>query len=699
MTKVASKLTAIIFCLIIMAPMLAMMIGGDIAGSDGGRLTSNTSLQLIPQSDSVGGGRIRWTLEGQAAVELRQALIDSVGNTDFFEQADGTDTLNERELQLYLGTSGMLESYLQRGDALEGGSGSFRNKINFFGFEPRRDIDRYDYINYYGTPIERSSLRTSSIRDNTKGLLGVAVDSPEPVIIDFTISFFESPGSGPFDIDMANTEVMEAVWNSLIIPVRKELITDATLPVDPEDRTFYIEHTDLLSDGDDNYGLILRNGNRLDSDNFTTSSDGRFTINEASIEEGDDFSLIYAYTYRWEGESRLRHRSFVVGTHSYYEPEVEDGTLYLIRTPAGQILQYSIDLNGRDPGKANIRWAEFTPLENPQILFVLVCVFGYMTRHFPKRFYWDYKDEFPTKYRKKAEKSKILHGLSAVAVVLLFVLYVFPMIGHFYVSGLILILIGSIVMVLFGVLSYLIYSKMKGEIPEEILNPPKRAPRKVSSVKKTTIRTTVPVIVGQKKQSSSNVCKTYCDWCGEFFTIHKNRNLLTVRCPSCKKRQQMLKEGYNYLLFDSDSENSFSIVQDFLMEGLPVMVLTTTMPSKVEERYGLHGANVIWLSENAYNEFKVLNPKKLDDDITSTINNYSRNNERAMIFLDNLEYLIVENSFDEVIKFIKKTIDTCSLNASTYLISLNPEAFSGSELSVLKKEFDHHEDLRLPGKK
>ncbi len=689
MKKVVCKVTAIIFLLIIVAPLLTLTSTGDPVGNEGGRVTCSTNLQLIPQSDSVGGGNIYWTVEGEAAVLLREVLLESIANDEYFDRADGDEVLDYDELAYYLGTNGMLESYVQRGGALH----SFRRGTNFYGFEPRRDLDSNDYIDYYGTPITRSSLNTANIADNTDGLLGFTAHDTDPVNIHFKISFRENPGPGPHKIDMANMDLLKGAWESLVIPVRQELITDASHPAQT---TFQIEHADLLQDNNGSYGVVLRNEVMEPSNNYSISSNGQVNINQASIRTGDNFSVVYAYTFRWEGESELTHWSFVVGTHSFYGPEYDDGTLYVFRTPAGEVLHYSIELDGVNEPSARITWEEFELLENPQILFILICIFSYFTRHFPKKYYWDYEDTYPAKHRKEAEKCRPLHILSAIAMALLLVFYFVPTIGKFFMSGLLLIIIGVVVTVLFWVSSQFIYSKKKKAIPDDILNPPKVKPKKkVSSVKRTTtIRR-----VGRPKDKKTNVCKTYCDWCGEFFTVHKKRNLLTVKCPSCNKRQQMLKEGYNYLLLDSEGDKSFSLLKDFITEGLPAFVITTKIPSKVEGRYGLQRAKIMWLSDRTSSKHDVLDPKRLDFEITRAINNFSKDNERAVIFLDGFEYLLVENTFEKVSKFIKKTTDTCSLNASTYMIYVNPHSLSKTDLSILKKEFDHTEDLRLPGKK
>ncbi len=698
MKKTAYKVIALIFLIMVLAPLVTINSGGDTVGLEGGKVECSTNLQLIPQAKTVGGGNIHWTIEGEAAQQLRSYLLASVGNDELFPNiANGDDTLDQAELELYLNTNGMLESYIQRGGALNG----FRGKVNINGFEPRRDIEPDEYIEYFGgPPITRSSLNSDDIAGDTKGLLGYSSEDTSPINIHFTISFREQTPGRLRQVDMSDLRLLNAIWESMIIPVRQDLITDAG--ADPQTE-FVIEQDNLLTNATGSYGIVLRNGLREpEGDNYTISrveTGLEVNIEDDSIREGDNFTVVYAHTLKWEGRTEFTHWSYVVGTNSFYDPVYDDGTLYLIRTPAGEILYYSIDVSGGNVPEATIMFEEFNILENPQLLFLIVSVFAYFIRYFPKKYFKDYKEMFPQKNYKKAEKCRPVHLLSGIATAFIFVIYFFPTLGGFFVNGLFLIIIGGVLTALFGVLSQFIYSMKKKNIPEESLatmSTTRPRTRKKTVRRKTTRRTVAPKKTSKK---GSKIKRTYCDWCGEFFTVHKERNLLTVDCPSCSKRQHMLKEGYNYLFLDPNGNNSFSLLIEFIKEGLPVLVITTKMPSKLEEKYGLHRAKIMWVSDQVNSKNDVLNPKRLDFEITRAITNFSKENERAVIFVDGFEYLLVENGFEKVSKFIKKTTDTCSLNASTYMIYVNPNSISKQELSILKKEFDNIEDLRDPKEK
>jgi archaellum biogenesis ATPase FlaH len=61
-------------------------------------------------------------------------------------------------------------------------------------------------------------------------------------------------------------------------------------------------------------------------------------------------------------------------------------------------------------------------------------------------------------------------------------------------------------------------------------------------------------------------------------------------------------------------------------------------------------------------------------------------NEKGMILLDGLEYLISNNSFNPVLRFIRRLIDRISETESLFLIALSPKAINEQELKLLERE-------------
>ncbi len=681
MSKKLIQIFAIVFTIALFSPIISVIGATETAGTHGGTLECNTNLQLIPQAGEVGGGNIRWRLTGATARDLRRALIMSVG--------DGEGHLTEEQLNKYLQTNQMLESYVQRGTTLDGYRES--HAYTRYGFTPQRDIDPDDQINYHGLKITRSSLTTNNVHDDTVGLVGSTAQDTSSLEIKFTISFHEAPGVQEYNLNMADHRVMTALFDSIIIPAEEVLIENAGSGFETE---FELEHGNLLvKDGDVQARLIRfdSGGNHTvltppEDYNYVVSEDGSVELLDGfEFEEGDELRIFYGYGVEWTGNSKLSHWTYFVGTHSYYEPVYEDGTLYVIRTPAGQLLHYSADYEGYDEPRASIRWKQFNVLENPQILFVIVALASYFTVKVPKTEFKKYRDVYHPSKKAKAEKDTFTHIFARVLSLVILIIYFVPSLGPIFISGLYLVIIAAAFVVSSIVISKVFYKHKSNQIPLEDTKPP--------------VKKKIPTTPADRKvKKPSNVKKHKCNSCREIFTIPINKNLLTVKCPACKKSQRELKEGYNYLFLEDKGDKVFSILSEFVKDGQPGMVVTTKIPSKIREKFSLQGLDIKWLSDHASNEHDVLDPTRLEFDLVRAISNFSRENERGIILLDGLEYLIVENGFERVSKLLKKTTDTCSFNATTYLIHLNPSSMSKAELSITKKEFDHVEDLRTKKK-
>jgi archaellum biogenesis ATPase FlaH len=65
---------------------------------------------------------------------------------------------------------------------------------------------------------------------------------------------------------------------------------------------------------------------------------------------------------------------------------------------------------------------------------------------------------------------------------------------------------------------------------------------------------------------------------------------------------------------------------------------------------------------------------------------YIDNNEKPVLLLDGLEYLISNNTFNSVLRFIRRLIDKISESEAILLIGVSQLAIKEQELKLLEKE-------------
>ena len=151
----------------------------------------------------------------------------------------------------------------------------------------------------------------------------------------------------------------------------------------------------------------------------------------------------------------------------------------------------------------------------------------------------------------------------------------------------------------------------------------------------------------------------------------------------------MLETGFNYLLYEEKADISYRILEDFVSKGAPALCLTTVYPSKLKKMYKkLADATVIWLSESSGGGVETMSASRLDFEVTRTMTRFMRDNKGGIVLLDGFEYLILENDFEKVRKFIKKINDFASMNEATFIVTVNKDSFPKEVITTLSKDFD-----------
>ncbi|MCK5038350.1 MAG: hypothetical protein KAS16_04570, partial [Thermoplasmata archaeon] len=199
----------------------------------------------------------------------------------------------------------------------------------------------------------------------------------------------------------------------------------------------------------------------------------------------------------------FHHSDYRVGLGAFYKPDISQGSLNLVRTPAGELTFYTVknlDYNGNAVSQDRLTYGSFKFLENPQILFVIVFICGYLTSSVPTKFYADYKYSFPRRMRHKALKIKWLHIMSKLLILLMLLFYFFPTLfgvmgSNLFLSGLLLWIMAPVMTIVTIILAKLLYDKLTTEIPQQ----PSPMPRKREEPRPQP-RTTTPAGVRVQQQ-------------------------------------------------------------------------------------------------------------------------------------------------------------------------------------------------------
>ena len=168
--------------------------------------------------------------------------------------------------------------------------------------------------------------------------------------------------------------------------------------------------------------------------------------------------------------------------------------------------------------------------------------------------------------------------------------------------------------------------------------------------------------------------------------VVSTRSLITpaVEKTLSSKMRYDLRAGESYLIEDAQPAEAFDIFLDAVTHGIQGFSICRMHPKKVRHKYGLKKTPVMWLSTIGTEE--AIDPKDLAK-INHILNEFLKRAEDSVILLEGVEYLIIQNSFDKVIKALHSLNDYITIFGSRLLIPVNPKTLDERELSILEKEF------------
>jgi len=144
--------------------------------------------------------------------------------------------------------------------------------------------------------------------------------------------------------------------------------------------------------------------------------------------------------------------------------------------------------------------------------------------------------------------------------------------------------------------------------------------------------------------------------------------------------------GRSYLIKEDRPAVAFRLFARFLGGGSRGLVITRTNPKRLRENFDLPAGRVLWLTDREGSAEETIAPAL--ERIVYEIEDFMSKNPRGAVLLDGIEYLVSNNSFDAVLKFIRRLLDNVSESHYAFVISLGPATLRDQELKTLEREME-----------
>jgi rubrerythrin len=170
------------------------------------------------------------------------------------------------------------------------------------------------------------------------------------------------------------------------------------------------------------------------------------------------------------------------------------------------------------------------------------------------------------------------------------------------------------------------------------------------------------------------------------------------KCPRCgavfeekvleteKIERAGLLGGHCYLIEEEKLTRSLKLFKGMLSEGYKGFCITRTNPKQLKEMKKLKNTSIIWLTDKESSTETTLPP--VLERIIYEIGDFLRKEEKGCLILDGIEYLVSNNSFDAVLRFIRRIIDEVSESKNILMVTLGPYTLKERELKILEREME-----------
>jgi len=143
--------------------------------------------------------------------------------------------------------------------------------------------------------------------------------------------------------------------------------------------------------------------------------------------------------------------------------------------------------------------------------------------------------------------------------------------------------------------------------------------------------------------------------------------------------------GLSYLIEESRGDKCFMIFKTLEeSQNFSGLIITRTNPRIIRKRYHLDETDMLWLTDRESTTEPTISPSL--ENMIYVAEEFIDGHEKPLLLLDGLEYLISNNTFNSVLRFIRRLIDKISESEAILLIGASQGALQDQELKLLEKE-------------
>ena len=147
-------------------------------------------------------------------------------------------------------------------------------------------------------------------------------------------------------------------------------------------------------------------------------------------------------------------------------------------------------------------------------------------------------------------------------------------------------------------------------------------------------------------------------------------------------KKKDLEEGRVYLVKEKKPEKALAAFHHSIESGWRPLYVTRQHPNHVVRRHADRDIRIVWLSTTLGKDY--VDPHNLNS-LSNLIANFVNDGPRAVILLDGIEYLTINNDFARILHFLEYVNEQIALRRAALILSVDDRAFHPKELAYIER--------------
>lgn len=169
-------------------------------------------------------------------------------------------------------------------------------------------------------------------------------------------------------------------------------------------------------------------------------------------------------------------------------------------------------------------------------------------------------------------------------------------------------------------------------------------------------------------------------WWRLLTVLTKKYELMPIIEFSENQEQENIQPG----LYLCNVSNCYSTAKE-LLSGRAGLIISRHPPSVIRNHLNIRKTPVLWLTK--IKDKNTVFPTRLEFLLQTIVDFMRKTNDPKVVFLEGIEYLILENGFTPVFKFLTTIKDYAVVNNTIVVVPLDERTLDKRELTILGREF------------